>query len=154
MQIQSLSSVKTFNRSQFLFILRYVLRMVLGLSLKKFNMIETSAILKDRSTDYFVIPETQFFLKEKQNESLTYTDLELIVTDSETGKVIPKAMVSIDSINRTAVCDQQGRTVLQEVIAGEFMLDVIIWGYSAHSSKVRLSPRDLNTLHIKMVRNS
>ena len=117
-------------------------------------MIETSAILKEQYTDYFVIPETQFFLKEKLEESLTYTELELIVTDSATGKPVPNAMISIDSINRTAVCDIQGKTILRELLIGEFVLDVIVWGYSAHSAKVRLSARDVNTIQIQMFRNS
>lgn len=117
-------------------------------------MIETSAILKEQYTDYFVIPETQFFLKEKQEESSVYTDLELVVTDFVTGKPVSNAMISIDSINRTAVCDNQGVTVLQEVIADEYIIDVILWGYIAHTTRVRLSAREANTIHIKMIRNS
>lgn len=117
-------------------------------------MIETSAILKEQYTDYFVIPETKFFLEEKLEESLAYTDLELVITDFVTGKPVPNAMISIDSINRTAVCDNQGKTILQGILTGEFVLDVIVWGYIAHSAKVRLSARDVNTVQIQMVRNS
>jgi len=117
------------------------------------NMIGTSAIEQDDYLDYSVIPENPLFLTERKEEHLIYTDLDLIVTDSVTGKPIPQAMISIDLISRTAVCDNQGRALLQKVLSGTVILDVIVWGYIACSTKVFLPDRDRNLLHIKMIRN-
>ena len=116
-------------------------------------MTGTSAIEKDEHLDYFVITENPLFITERKEEHLIYTDLELIVTDSVTGRPIPQAMISIDLIGRTAVCDTQGRVLLQEVLSGTVILDVIVWGYIACSTKVFLPDRDRNLLQIKMIRN-
>jgi len=116
-------------------------------------MIGTSAVLHEEIFDYFIIPEIPFLLKERVEENLRHTELELLVTDSETGRAISNAMISLDSINRTAVCDENGRVIIQEVIPGDLILDVIVWGYKASSTTVFLSAWDRNTRHIKMIRN-
>lgn len=116
-------------------------------------MIGTSAILRDESSDYSVLPDRPFYPNEKNEEVQGYQDLELVVTDSVTGRAIPKAMISIDSISRTAVCDNQGKAFLQEVLSGYMTLDVIIWGYKASSIQVFLSGKNRSLLHIKMIRH-
>lgn len=116
-------------------------------------MIWTSAIEQDEYPDYSVIPENIFFLTERKEELLNFTDIDMVVTDSVTGKPVPQAMISIDSISRTAICDNQGKALIQGVLSGIVILDVIVWGYIASSTKVHLSDRDRNLLHIEMISN-
>ncbi len=117
-------------------------------------MIGTRTIEQDEYPDYSVIPENLFLLTPKKEELLSFTDIELVVTDSLTGKPVPQAMISIDSISRTAKCDNQGKAIIQGVLSGIVILDVIVWGYIANTTKVFLSDRDRNLLHIDMIRNS
>lgn len=116
-------------------------------------MIGTSIIQHDEYTDYFVLPDTSINPIKTDEEIPCLLDLELYVTDSTTGKPIPKAMISIDSISRTAVCDNQGKVLMQEITSGYLNLDVIVWGYKASSFKVFLSGRNKNLLHVKMIRH-
>ena len=116
-------------------------------------MIGISAVLHEEISDYYNIPEIPFLLEERIEENIRHTELELLVTDSETGMAISNAMISLDSINRTAVCDDHGKVIIQEVITGDLILDVIVWGYKASSTVVFLSAWDRNTRHIKMIRN-
>lgn len=116
-------------------------------------MIGTSAVLHEEISDYYIIPQIPFLLGERVEEITRHTELELLVTDSETGRAISNAMISLDSINRTAVCDDHGRVIIEEIIPGDFILDVIVWGYKASSTTLFLSAWDRNTRHIKMIRN-
>lgn len=116
-------------------------------------MIGTSAIEQDEYLDYSVLPENIFSHTETKEEILAYTDLDLVVTDSVTGRPVPQAMISIDSRSRTAVCDNEGRTLIKGVLSGIVILDVIVWGYIASSTKVFLSDTDRNILHIEMIRH-
>lgn len=116
-------------------------------------MIGTSAVLHEEISDYYNIPEIPVVLEKRVEENLRHTELELLVTDSETGRAISNAMISLDSINRTAVCDDHGKVIIQGIIPGDLILDVIVWGYKASSTVVFLSAWDRNTRHIKMVRN-
>ncbi|WP_411274108.1 hypothetical protein [Daejeonella sp.] len=114
-------------------------------------MIGTSAIEQEEYLDYSIISENAFILTERNEEVSSYTDLDLVVTDSVTGKPIPKAMISIDLISRTAICDNQGKALIPGVLSGIVSLDVVVWGYIASSTTVFLSHRDRNLLHIKMI---
>jgi hypothetical protein len=116
-------------------------------------MIGTSAILQEEYSDHYVIPQTQFFREEKKEEVLGFADVKLSITDSETGRPISKAMVSIDARGRTSVCDSQGQALIRQVISGDITVDVIVHGYSANSTRVHLSAQQSNVLNIKMVRN-
>ena len=116
-------------------------------------MIGIGAVLHEEISDYYIIPEIPFLLEERIEENIRHTELELLVTDSETGRAISNAMISLDSINRTAVCDDHGKVIIKEVITGDLILDVIVWGYKASSTEVFLSAWDRNTRHIEMIRN-
>ncbi len=116
-------------------------------------MIGTSAVLQEEYSEHYTIPQNQFFRGETKEEILGFGDLELSVTDSETGKPISKAMISIDTLERTAVCNTEGKVMLQKVLSGNFVLDVIVPGYIANSTMIRLSAQQRDRLTIKMVRN-
>ncbi|MEJ7692106.1 hypothetical protein [Daejeonella sp.] len=116
-------------------------------------MIGTSAVLQEEYSEHYTIPQTRFFREEKKEEVLGLADLELSVIDSETGKPISKAMISIDALGRTAVCDAAGKVMLTKVFSGNFVLDVIVPGYIANSTTIQLSARQHAKLTINMVSN-
>lgn len=116
-------------------------------------MISTSAILQEEYSEHYTAPQTIFFREEIKEEIAEFTDVELSVIDSETGKPIPKAMISIDALERTAICDEEGKTMVQKVMSGRFIVDVIFPGYIASSTVSHFSTRQTNKLIIKMVRN-
>ncbi|MFA6945321.1 MAG: carboxypeptidase-like regulatory domain-containing protein [Pedobacter sp.] len=64
-------------------------------------------------------------------------DLNLYVT-SDSGKPVSKALISIDSISRTAVCDHSGRVCIKALPAGRYHLDIISLGFIAKSILVCL----------------
>jgi len=117
-------------------------------------MIGTSAILQEECYDLDVITQSLFLREEKTEEVFGFADLELLVTDSETGRPISKAMISIDTLGRTAVCDAQGKVLIHDVINGIVMVDVIVYGYIANSVMIHLSAQQTNMLNVKMVSNS
>lgn len=117
-------------------------------------MIGTSSILQEEYSQHFTIHQVGLSPEEKNGEFLGLADLELSVIDYETGKGISKAMISIDTQGRTSVCDVHGKVVVQKVLSGNFILDVIVPGYIANSSMIQISVQDQNSLIIKMVRNS
>jgi len=116
-------------------------------------MIGTSAILQEEYFDHFIKPFPHLFREETKEEVLDFADIELLVTDSETGRPISKAMISVDTIGRTAVSDIHGKVLINDVVSGGFIVDVIVFGYTANSTLVHVSAKELNTLNVRMVRN-
>ncbi len=116
-------------------------------------MIGTSAVLQAESSDEYVISKPPLYKHKIEPGLLALTDLELSVTDLETGKPISMAMISIDSIGRTAVCNDQGKVLLKGVSSGRLLVDVIICGYIANSTMVYTSAKQFHTLNVKMIRN-
>ncbi|MES3017328.1 MAG: hypothetical protein V4721_06095 [Bacteroidota bacterium] len=117
-------------------------------------MIGTGAVLQEEYSEHYTISPTRYFQEEKQVEVLGFSDLDLSITDSETGKPISKAMISIDTQGRTAICDAVGKIRLQKVLSGNFVLDVIVPGYIAASIMIYLSAKQQGSLKIRMVSNS
>jgi hypothetical protein len=115
-------------------------------------MIGTSLVVQEELPEQYTLSDPPFF-KKKVEAGLALADIEVHVTDMESGKALPGAMISIDNIGRTAVCDEQGRVVVKDVSSGLLMVDVIVRGYIANSNMVYSSSGQFNTLHIKMVRN-
>ncbi|MES2873115.1 MAG: hypothetical protein V4708_05290 [Bacteroidota bacterium] len=113
-------------------------------------MISTSVIQHDECSDSSVFPVQTNFTTDKNTDAPVF--LELVVTDSLTGMPVPRAMISIDSQCLTAVCDDEGKASIPEVLSGHLILDVIIWGYRASSMRLFLSGRK-KSLHIKMIRH-
>ncbi len=116
-------------------------------------MIGTSAVLQEEYSEHYTIPQTRFFQEEKEDQVPECINLELSITDSETGKPISQAMVSMDALGRTGVCEADGKIVLQEIPLGSFVLDVIVPGYIASSTMLHFSAQKANSAVIKMVRN-
>ena len=89
----------------------------------------------------------------RRNE-IRHTSLNLMVTDSDTGRPLARAMISIDSIGRTAICDNKGNVRLTGIRSGSYVLDVIVPGYIAACIITGVPANDLLELCVKMVRNS
>ena len=85
---------------------------------------------------------------------LTYTDLNLMVTDSDNGWPVCRAMISIDAIGMTSVCSNSGNVRMTGILPGSYLLDIITPGYIAQSIEVIILANDLQELHVKMVSNS
>jgi hypothetical protein len=116
-------------------------------------MVGTSAVLQDQYSDQYIIPQPQLVLAERKDEVLELTDLQLSVTDSETGRPISNAMVSVDKHGRTAVCDERGQAIIPDIVASDFTVDVIVAGYIANTTMLHFPGGPSQVLHIKMVRN-
>lgn len=86
------------------------------------------------------------------NERL-YTELKLKVWASESGRPVSRAMVSIDSIGRTAVCDHAGTACITALSPGKYLVDIISPGFIAVSTVVIIEGSGSQELKIKMVSN-
>lgn len=86
------------------------------------------------------------------NECL-YTELKLKVWASESGRPVSRAMVSIDSIGRTAVCDHAGAACITALSPGKYLVDIISPGFIAVSTVAIIEGSGSQELKIKMVSN-
>lgn len=84
---------------------------------------------------------------------LTYTDLNLIVTDADNGRSVCRAMISIDAIGMTAICSNSGNVRMRDILPGFYLLDIIAPGYIARSMGIIIQANYLQELHVKMVSN-
>lgn len=80
-------------------------------------------------------------------------ELDLQVVCSERGYPVSNAMISIDSIGMTAVCDQLGRVCLNALPPGRYYIDVISAGYIAQSVLVSIQAAGAQKLLVKMISN-
>lgn len=85
---------------------------------------------------------------------LSYTDFNLIVTDSDNGRPVCRAMISIDAIGLTAICNNSGKVRMIGILPGSYRLDIIALGCIARSIDVIILADDLQELLVKMVSNS
>ena len=85
---------------------------------------------------------------------LTYADLDLIVTDSDNGRPVCRAMISIATIGMTAICNNSGNVRMTGILSGSYLLDIIAPGYIVRSIDVIIPADGLQELHVKMVSNS
>ncbi len=112
-----------------------------------------AVLLDEYHQEQFIIQETYHTDRDETDKALNFTVLELLVSDLETGRPISHAMVSMDTIDRTAVCDSEGRVYIYKILTGTYPVDVIVPGYIACTKQVHLSCDKLNQLTIKMIRN-
>lgn len=67
------------------------------------------------------------------SKATTFSSLEIIVLDSLSGKAIPHALVSLDTVSRTGKCDERGQVMFNMIPTGSIPVDVIVPGYIAGS---------------------
>jgi hypothetical protein len=116
-------------------------------------MLIRSAVLQEEHQDQYLTRESYFISQAEVNEVINFTDLELFVRDSETGRSISKAMIGIDAIARTAVGDDRGNVFIDNILEGTYTVDIIVPGYIACSKQIYLSSNQLNRMLIMMIRN-
>lgn len=82
------------------------------------------------------------------------SDLNIIVTDSARDRALSKAMISIDSIRRTAVCNQNGQVCISSIPFGSYHLDIISVGYIAQRIVINIQSLEVQEVHVQMISNS
>lgn len=81
------------------------------------------------------------------------SDLNINVTDSEKGRAVCKAMISIDSMNITGVCNHEGQVCINSVPFGTYLLDIISAGFIAQRIVVNIHNFEVHKVHVKMISN-
>lgn len=80
-------------------------------------------------------------------------ELYLQVICAERKIPVSNALISIDNIGITAVCDQDGKVFISNLLPGRYTIDVICAGYAARSVLVNIEESALSRLCIKMTSN-
>jgi len=80
-------------------------------------------------------------------------ELYLQVVCDERKIPVRNALISIDNIGITAVCDQDGKVFINNLLPGRYSVDVICAGYVARSVWVNIEESALSKLQIKMTSN-
>lgn len=79
--------------------------------------------------------------------------LNLSVVHKETQKPVSNALISIESIGKTAVCNSRGEVCLTDLMPGEYLVDVISPGFVAQTVVVSVSIDEPVELKVKMESN-
>lgn len=82
-----------------------------------------------------------------------YSDLNIIVTDSGNGRAVSRAMISIDSISRTAVCNQAGSVCINSISFGTYLVDIISVGFVAQRIVANIHDSEMHEIHVQMISN-
>lgn len=109
-----------------------------------------SEVLDDRN----LLSDSSLILEKTKTETRSLKGvLDLHIVCAERGCPASNAMISIDSIGLTAVCDHEGKVCLSNLFPGRYNVDVICAGYIAHSVLVCIEESEVSNLHIKMISN-
>lgn len=80
-------------------------------------------------------------------------NLNLSVVHSESGRPVSNALISIDSVGKTAVCGPCGKVSLNGLPPGKFLLDIISPGFIAQSISISIHVNGSYDLEVKMISN-
>jgi len=80
-------------------------------------------------------------------------NLNLSVVHSESGHPVSNALISIDSVGKTAVCGPCGKVSLNGLPPGKFLLDIISPGFIAQSISISIHVNGSYDLEVKMISN-
>lgn len=81
------------------------------------------------------------------------SDLTISVTDSESNRAVSQAMISIDSLRITGVCDQDGRAYVESLPFGTYHLDIISAGFIAQRVTAKVYTSEVQEIHVRMISN-
>lgn len=87
------------------------------------------------------------------SDELIHKDLKIRVVESGSSRPVSRAMISIDSIGRTAVCDHEGGVCLKGLASGKYLLDIISSGFIASTIIVCLEGPEIHEIYIEMISN-
>ena len=79
--------------------------------------------------------------------------LNLSVVDSSTGRPVSHALISMDSIGKTAVCGPCGKVTLNDLNSGIYLLDIISPGFIAQTISLSIHDTGSHELEVKMISN-
>jgi hypothetical protein len=80
--------------------------------------------------------------------------LNLSVIHSENEQPISNALISIDSIGKTAVCNSYGELCINELSPGTYDIDIISPGFIAQRVSVLIPLDDSVEIEVKMTSNN
>jgi hypothetical protein len=80
-------------------------------------------------------------------------NLNLSVVHSESGLPVRNALISIDSIGKTAVCEPCGKVSIRDLGPGKYLLDVISPGFIAQTISITIHVNGSYDLEVKMISN-
>jgi hypothetical protein len=79
--------------------------------------------------------------------------LNLSVIHSENDRPISNALISIDSIGKTAICNSDGELCINELMPGTYDIDIISPGFIAQRISVLILPYEAVEIEVKMISN-
>lgn len=107
--------------------------------------------LKDKVRNLGTIIEIGNSLESLQNQLIKSVNLAVI--HKETKKPISNALISIESLGKTAVCNSEGEVCLTDLKPGEYSVDVISPGFVAQTVLISVSHNDSVEYKVKMESN-
>lgn len=107
--------------------------------------------IEDKVGNSGTIIENGNFLESPKNQLLK--SLNLSVVHKETKKPISNALISIESLGKTAVCNSKGEVCLTDLKPGEYSVDVISPGFVAQTVMVSVSSDEPVEFKVKMESN-
>lgn len=79
--------------------------------------------------------------------------LNLSVVHFESGRPVSNALISIDSIGKTAVCGPSGKVCLNQLNPGKYLMDIISPGFIAQTISISIHVNGSYDLEVKMISN-
>jgi hypothetical protein len=98
-------------------------------------------------------PDVDFNQAYAELEIQLIGNLNLSVIDSASGRPVSHALISIDSIGKTAVCGACGKVSLHDLNSGKYLLDIISPGFIAQTISLSIHTTGTYELEVKMISN-
>lgn len=87
------------------------------------------------------------------SEKIIYKDLKIKVVESGSSRPVSRAMISIDSIGRTAVCDHDGGVCLSDLASGRYLMDIVSSGFIATTIVICIEGPEIHEIYVEMISN-
>jgi hypothetical protein len=109
-------------------------------------------ILEEYLGNSGTIIEKNHSLNGQENQLMK--SLNLSVIHSENDRPVSNALISIESLGKTAVCNSDGEVCLTKLKPGKYHIDVISPGFIAKRISILIPVGDSAQLRVKMISNS
>lgn len=97
------------------------------------------------------IVENGQLLDSSQNQGMKTLNISVIHKDTQ--RPVSNALISIESIGKTAICNSEGQICLSDLKPGEYLVDIISPGYVAKTVTVSVSIEKSAEYKVKMESN-
>lgn len=111
---------------------------------------DTLVLLEDLVLSSPIVDNVRAF---SGSENQIIGNLNLYVVHSESGHPVSNALISIDSIGKTAVCGPCGKVCISDLGPGKYLLDVISPGFIAQAISITIHVNGSYDLEVKMISN-